>query len=238
MATQLSNYQSFDATKFLFEFQRPFWEAPDSLLDLCKKIVSFALSILLLPLALPADLILTSLSFIVKKCCLQNISDNLDWKIRRLENPMPLILDDLGQFRAAIQEAFSYLSIDKKEAFQELFINQGVPEEGDPIVDIFKWSAEAIIVHSLRTPNAQSFPFNDPMHQQPMAQIKNLYETLCFAERAAVCLKCIDADVAQPFSAAQFDLFHAIQRCAIEITQNRFFYRQVFGPLMNEVNNL
>ncbi|MBX7067550.1 MAG: hypothetical protein K1X28_10010 [Parachlamydiales bacterium] len=237
MATLLATSQPFELTKTLFEFQRSSWDYPQDCLDLCKKVGTIALSILLSLPALFADIILLPFSLITRTCYAPPSGDD---NLQRLQNaaPFPQEGRDTEQFKNALTEAFSFLPLDRKRAYKELIMNGGMPEEGDPLIDSFKWCAEVYIVHSLRNSNPQLFPASHERHRQQIDGIMRHYRSLPPIERTAVCLKCIDPEFSVNFNRDQFDFLHEIQACALDITRNPDYNREIYTPIANEVQNL
>lgn len=235
MATLLATRHPLELTKSLFEFQSPSWEMPENCLDLCKKVGKIALAILLFIPAVLADLILLPFSLLARTCCHQ---PTVDFRIQRLETGVPASTDDVALFRAALIEALSFQTPERKAAFQDLIRNDGVAEEGEPIVEIYKWSAEIYMVHHLRGPDPERFPMNHRRHQDAFRQITDLYQALPSQERAAVCYKCIDPEFPVNLNAGQVNLLRAIQACALDITRNPDYNVAIYTPVANEVDNL
>lgn len=200
----------------------------DQHLSLAAKIQALVLNILLMIPAFFADL----LNFCSRQVTPPQVYELPPQPI--FEPPVPEIPQDHrierlltrtvgnANFENALLHSFACLDRATVDTYKELIENEGVPDEGDPPIDIYKWVAECHIVHLLRSGAAG-------------AAIQNIFDDLNPRDRAIVCLKIIDVNYERELNQMQMNLLRAIQAFSGDYTRTPAFrdaWRQI------DINNL
>ncbi len=179
MCISLQNYHPFELTHTLLDTASRRWHShSNNYLDMCKKVGTIALTILLVVPLLLADLVLSAASRIYQLCSPRRTINirpfippaprppapveapprpgralDAETIARINEAPYPAFppVRHTEFFADSLRGAFRFHPEPKVMQYKELIENGGAVAEGDAPIDIFQWCASSLLAHYLRT---------------------------------------------------------------------------------------
>jgi hypothetical protein len=269
MNITLSTYKPFSNTQELMAYGKKNWESPSAdLIDLVQKIGKLAVTILALLPTLLLDLSLSCFSYVYQACYQEDTKVNITpnppslaiaaptqpaAKLKKdpTQDQIDKINRQVFQYRAPNNQTFFKEALDNaldfaganSNKYQKLIRDQGVAEdEEEDFVDIFKWSAECLVIHWLRVKNKSMvipfshFPYTrldaaDPNFSIRLLALSAKYENLSEKDRATAVMQIILPHEEWNLTESSLTFIRDLQGIAMEITRVRDYNLNICGPV-------
>lgn len=249
MEIALRNYQPFTLTDTTLNYIGRQLSSPAiTLLEIIKKITSIALAIIIFPIVVITDLVLTGASLAYRtyypiqpaptplnRDPIRNAPPSLG-SLRILSTPYgPARISSSVEFmRESLREAFSFIPPQTKKVYQELIADGGVGDGDTP--DVYRWCTVAYIVGYLRSRYRDcSQVYLGPIDRKALDSFGDRIfksEAISEIEKATILLKMLE-----PLNAKSHPFITDINTLANKMIFDGYYLKEIYSPAVKNIEN-
>jgi hypothetical protein len=251
MEIALRNYQPFALTDMTLNYIGRQLRAPaNGMLEIIKKITFIVLAMIIFPVVVIADLILTSASLAFRTYYpIQAAPSPLNRdpicnapassaSLRILSTPYgPASINSSVEFmRESLREAFSFLPAPTKKVYQELIADGGVGDGEANTPDVYRWCTVAYIIGYLRSRyRDRSQIYLGPLTPEELDHFSDRIfksEAIPEIEKAEIFLKMLE-----PLTAKPNPFVTDINKLANRMIFDGHYLKKIYSPAVKNIEN-